>query len=435
MRTRRLLTLLVTIAMIVAACGGTSDTTTTTGGATTTAATSTTAPPDSSTTAPPASSTTTAEPMDIPEAINVAAVVPQTGPFAGGGAQVVRGYTYAVEAINAAGGVYVAEYDTSLPINLILRDDESDPNKTVSIMQELAGEDIVAYLGGFASPVHAAGSATAEQNQIVYLGVATALQALHDQGYQYYFSAFPKSPDIASSTFEMLNAQIAEGERPLKVGIFQETTDWGEELAGLWTSEAAAAGYEIVLHEKYSPGTTDYTDIILKAEAAGVEALLSLPTPPDGFAIYKQMGELGWKPPFSLVVRAADVPTWNDLGDVGDGVTLSAGWHPNLGYAGIDAINARHMEENGRPADPIVGPAYALVQILTAAIESAGTLNHQDVRDAVAATDLETVVGHVTFRENGTMPIVNPIAQRVGGGINLVWPLVDGSESLVYPAN
>jgi branched-chain amino acid transport system substrate-binding protein len=166
-----------------------------------------------------------------------------------------------------------------------------------------------------------------------------------------------------------------------------------------------------------------------------VEVLLSLPTPPDGFGIYQQMGELGWKPPFNLVVRAADVPTWNDLGDAGDGVVLSAPWHPALGFPGTDAVNERHLEEEGRPADPVVGSAYALVEILADAIARAGTLDHDAVRDAIAATDLMTIIGPVTFREDGTAPVLNPLMQRVEGSIALVWPVESATADLVYPAD
>ena len=155
-----------------------------------------------------------------------------------------------------------------------------------------------------------------------------------------------------------------------------------------------------------------------------------------GFAIYQQMGELGWKPPFNLVVRAADVPTWNDLGQAGEGVVLSTPWHPALGYPGTDEVNARHLEEVERPADPVVGSAYALVQILADAIERAGTLEHDAVRDAIAATDgLSTIIGPITFREDGTAPVPNPLMQRVGGAIELIWPADPATADLVYPAS
>ena len=420
------LSVFAVLSMILAACGTEgADTTTTTASAETT------------TTTPVAETTTTAEePVDAPESITIGAVVPLTGAFAGGGAQIERGYRYAVEAINEAGGVSVAEFGVSLPLELEVRDDASDPNQTASNMEELGGAGVVAYLGGFATPVVAAGTAVAERSEIPYLAVATSTQALHEQGFRYFFSPFPKSPDMAVSTYEMLNGLISEGERPLRVGIFQESTDWGEELGPLWAENAAENGYEVVLHETYAPGSSDFTDIILRAQAADVQALLSLPTPPDGFAIYQQMGELGWKPPFNLVVRAADVPTWNDLGEAGEGVVLSTPWHPGLGFPGTDEVNARHLDEEGRPADPVVGSAYALVEILADAIERAGTLDHEAVRDAIAGTDgLSTIIGPITFREDGTAPVPNPLMQRVGGAIELIWPADAATSELVYPAN
>jgi len=423
---RTALSVIAVLSMILAACG--SD------GADTTSTTSQT---ETTTTPTVAETTTTAgEPVDAPESIKIGAVVPLTGAFAGGGAQIQRGYVYAVDAINEAGGVFVEEFGVSLPLELDLRDDASDPNQTASNMEELGGAGVVAYLGGFATPVVAAGTAIAERNQIPYLAVATSTQALHEQGFRYFFSPFPKSPDMAVSVYEMLNGLIPEGERPLRVGIFQESTDWGEELGPLWTENASEYGYEVVLHETYAPGSSDFTDIILRAQAAEVEALFSLPTPPDGFGIYQQMGELGWKPPFNLVVRAADVPTWNDLGEAGEGVVLSTPWHPALGFPGTEEVNQRHLDEEGRPADPVVGSAYALVEILADAIERAGTLDHEAVRDAIAATDgLSTIIGPITFREDGTAPVPNPLMQRVEGAIALIWPADSATAELVYPAN
>jgi branched-chain amino acid transport system substrate-binding protein len=87
-----------------------------------------------------------------------------------------------------------------------------------------------------------------------------------------------------------------------------------------------------------------------------------------------------------------------------------------------------------RPADPIVGPSYALIQILANAIEEAGSLDRDAVRDAIAATELDTVIGPVTFREDGTGVVTPAMLQYQGGKVELVWPAEFATADLVFPA-
>src|SRR6266699_2114671 len=134
--------------------------------------------------------------------VKVGAVVPLTGRYGAGGAQVRAGYEIAVEHINAAGGVTVG--GKKMPIELTLLDDESDATKTVARLETLAAQGVVAYLGGFGSDLHAAAAAVAEKNRVPYLGVAFALNKVHQQGFKYLFSPFWKSRDIGQSTQGLL---------------------------------------------------------------------------------------------------------------------------------------------------------------------------------------------------------------------------------------
>jgi branched-chain amino acid transport system substrate-binding protein len=371
---------------------------------------------------------------DAPESITIGAVIPISGRYAGGGAQVQRGYELGIAAINEAGGVHVEELDADLPLELILLDDESDPTKTVSNLEDLNSQGVVAYLGGFGSDLHVAAAAIAEKNEVAYLGVAFALWDIHQQGYRYLFSPFPKSPDLAIATFEMLN-EIPEETRPTRIGILQEQTDWGIEFGTLWQEEAEANGYEVVAYEEYAPGTTDFTDAILSLQEAEAQVLLALPNPPDGIALATQMAELGYTPELSLIIRAPDAPTWMEaLGPAGDFTLFSPGWHNAMGFPGVDELNEAHIELMERPADPIVGPSYALIQILADSIERAGTLDREAVRDAIAETDLDTVMGHITFREDGTGTVTPAMLQYQEGKVQLVWPSEFATADLVYPA-
>ncbi len=367
------------------------------------------------------------------ETVRLGAVIPLTGRFAGGGAQVKAGYEIAVEDLNARGGVRVG--DRRLPLELTILDDESDPTKTVSRLETLASQGVVVFLGGFGSDLHAAAAAVAEKNRIPYCGVAFALHAIHQQGFKFLFSPFIKSPDIAIGIYRFLNASVPAEQRPRRVAIFSERTDWGRELARLWTTRSTEYGYQIVVSDEYTVGTRDFSDIILRAKAAGAEAVFSVPTPPDGLAMVRQMKELDFTPKAILMIRAPDAVSWTQaLGKDGDFVLLAPGWHHAFTFPGVAELNAKHQQRFGRPADVITGPSYACVQVVADAVARAGRLDSLAIRDAMAATNLSTVAGPVRFRADGTGIVPFVVVQWQGGSQQLVWPKELGAVPFLYPA-
>ena len=366
------------------------------------------------------------------QSIKMGAVVPLTGRYGAGGAQIRAGYEFAVERLNAGGGITVG--GVKMPVELVLLDDESDATKTVARMETLAAQGVIGYLGGFGSDLHAAAASVAEKNRISYLGVAFALQKIHQQGFRYLFSPFWKSPDIGHATQGLLEL-IAAGERPKTVAIFQEKTDWGREMAAAWTEAGKTAGYQVALNGEYAPGAKDFSDLILKAKAANVDVVLALPNPPDGMTIVKQMKELGFTPRLSFFIRAPDAQIWSqNLGKDGDFMVLAAGWHHAMKGAGVKELNDAHQKKFGRPADPLVGPAYACVEILAAAVTRAGFPDREKVRDAIAATSMNTVIGPVKFRPDGTGIVAQALLQWQSGKQELVWPKEAATATLAFPA-
>ena len=377
----------------------------------------------------------TASKPAAPDSIKLGAVVPLTGRYAAGGAQVKAGYELAVADINKAGGVYIKEYGKNIPLELKLLDDESDPAKTVSRLETLNSTDKVSvYLGGFGSDLHAAGAALADKNKIPYLGVAFALGAIHQKGYKYLFSPFNKSTDVARGTFEIVNS-LPKEQRPTKFAIFQEKTDWGVEMANEWKKNAAGFGYNITVQEEYAPATKDFSDLILKAKAAGVDAVLALPSPPDGIAIFKQMKELGFNAKFYFFVRAPDAVSWSQsLGKDGDYVVLAPGWHHGVNFPLVKELNAEHQAKFNRPADVVTGPAYACVQIAAEAIKKAGKLDREAIRNAIAETNMNTVEGPISFRPDGTGVVQFFGVQWQNGKQELIWPKEMATKPFAYPA-
>jgi branched-chain amino acid transport system substrate-binding protein len=206
-------------------------------------------------------------------------------------------------------------------------------------------------------------------------------------------------------------------------------------MAAAWTDAGKAAGYQVALNGEYAPGAKDFSDLILKAKAANVDVVLALPNPPDGMTMVKQMKELGFTPKLSFFIRAPDAQIWSqNLGKDGDFMVLAAGWHHAMKGAGVKELNDAHQKKFGRPADPLVGPAYACVEILAAAVTRAGFPDREKVRDAIAATSMNTVIGSVKFRPDGTGIVPQALLQWQNGKQELVWPKETATAPLAFPA-
>ncbi len=376
-----------------------------------------TAPPPAATTAPAAQSGAAA-------AITIGSVMPLTGRYASLAEQVKNGYDLAFADLNKT---------SKIQLQLKVLDDGSDPTNTVQRLESLSSSDTpLAFLGGAGSDLHAAAAAVADKNKTPYLGIAFALLSVHQRGLKYLFSPFQKSPQLAKSVFDMMDTLSP---KPTRVAVFEEKTDWGAELSGMWQQEAKTRGYEVVAVEQYTPGATDYSAPILKAKSGNADTLLALPAPPDGFAIAKQMKELDYMPKLAHMVRAPDGLVWGqNLGKDGDWFVLAPGWHPDVKFPGAKELAQAHQAKYNKPAEVLVGPAYSAVQILFDAVNKVGKPDRDLLRDAIAATDMMTVAGPIKFNPDGTAQAITVMDQWLGGKQVLVWPKDQATQGLDYPA-
>jgi branched-chain amino acid transport system substrate-binding protein len=344
--------------------------------------------------------------------LKIGAVMGVTGRYASLVEQVKNGYELAFDDLNKT---------NKLQLELKWLDDESDATKTVQRIESLYSSDnVLAFLGGAGSDLHAAAAAVADKNKTPYIGIAFALLTVHQKGLKYLFSPFPKSPALSKNIYDILDTQSP---KPTKIAIFTEKTDWGAELNGLWKQDGPARGYEIVTNEEYAPGSTDYSALILKAKSANADVLLSMPTPPDGMAMLKQMKELDFGPKVLQFIRASDSLVWaQNLGKDGDLALNAPGWSPDLKFPGVAELKTAHQGKYNKSAEALTGSAYGAVQVLFDAVNRVGKADRDGLREALAATDMMTVAGPVKFNADGTAQITTVFNQWVNSKQVLIWP-------------
>lgn len=344
-----------------------------------------------------------------PQAIKIGGAVSFTGPFASGGLESKFGYEQAVADINKAGGIYVKKFDKQIPLELIIEDDESDSTKCVARLEKMHSVDkVVAYLGPYGSTLCAASAGIAEKNRVPILAVSFSLLAPHQQGYKYLFSPFAKTDTGLEAIFATIDT-INKAQRPSRVAVFAEKTDWGEELMHFTPEVAKKGGYTIVASKSYAVGTKDFSSLIIAAKSADADILLGVPAPPDGIALMRQIKELDYNPKVVIFWRAAGTPLWSaNLKQNGDYVCFVSNWDHNFKYPGCSELVAAYKAKHNRLPAVTVGVTYSCVQILAEAIKRAGTLDSNKIRDAIAATDMITVEGPVKFRADGVG--ITPVA-------------------------
>ena len=103
------------------------------------------------------------------ETIKVGLVAAMSGQSAKSGESIVRGLSLAIDEINAKGGLLGKK------VELVVRDDESNPAKGVIAARELVQrEKVVAYFGGIDTPVSMAIVPFANQSKVPFIGVWAA---------------------------------------------------------------------------------------------------------------------------------------------------------------------------------------------------------------------------------------------------------------------
>ena len=335
-----------------------------------------------------------------PETIKVSGVISLTGKMASQGVQLAHAYQIYIDKVNEAGGVYVKEFDKKIPVEFRVLDDESDGLKTQSQLETANSWGAVANLGGLGCSSFELGTPIAQKNKMTWVGPGCGGWAPHQHGNTWMYSTFHKTPIFSPLVFDM----ILQGPPPIpkKVAIFEINQLDCQESAEAWTKAAKEKGFEIVFHQKYPVGTSDFSALITSAKAAGADILLGYPTPPEGPILIKQMKELDWAPKVTYLVRAPESSNFGPtLGELADYVVTPVAWSSKLQMAENDYLNKMMVEKFNEKCDPVAGSAYAAAQVLVAAIEKAGTLDRQAVRDAIKNIDMETVSGRIHFSEEG----------------------------------
>lgn len=220
-------------------------------------------------------------------AIRIGVIAPLSGPSADFGIPMLNGVKLAVDEINAAGG-YLGR-----KMELLVRDDEANPEKGRKVSEELATQKIAVAIG-FCNTGVAARSLDVFQNQkiplIIPCATGTSLTATYPAPESYIFRTSAKDSIQASFVIDDI---VKRG--LTKVAIFADNTAYGD--SGLKDVMGALAKSRLTpaYVARFPIGAKDLTAELKAARDAGANVVFSYSLGPEGAVIAKGRKELAWK--------------------------------------------------------------------------------------------------------------------------------------------
>jgi branched-chain amino acid transport system substrate-binding protein len=370
---------------------------------------------------------TPVEAQDAPVRIGYA--IARTGPWSAG-AQISQEPNYLMWAdqVNAAGGLNVK--GKRRKVELVGFDDRSEMETVVRTYEKLMTTDKVDLI----LPPWGTGANFAVLPLITKHGypmlapTATGRKLL--QMKSPYFFVLLQQPDVMMDAL----AEFLAARSTKTVAFIYVDELFGLEQAGALEASLKAKNIRIVEKKSYPLGVKDLQPVLNDIKAKNPDAFVSLSYPPDTFLVTGQSKAIGFNPKAFYAAVGAAFPVYRDRMTAAtvEGVMGLGTWNPKSSPAAkayFDAHVAKFKKEPDRWAS---AHAWAGLQILQAAVEKVG-LDRKALRDHIAATEFDTVIGKVRFKGGENISTPGVVSQWQSGEFEVVWPPQRATSPSFHP--
>ncbi|MCC0012243.1 MAG: branched-chain amino acid ABC transporter substrate-binding protein [Rhodobiaceae bacterium] len=322
--------------------------------------------------------------------IMVATAGPMTGQYASFGEQMKNGAELAVEEINAAGGV------NGNMLKLAVGDDACDPKQAVAVANKFVGDGVVFVAGHFCSGSSIPASAVYAEEGIVQISPASTNPKLTDE------RAGPGVYRVCGRDDQqgaVAGAYIADKFAGKKVAIIHDKTAYGKGLADETKKALNAAGMEEAMYEAYTAGEKDYTALVSKLKAEGIDVLYVGGYHTEAGLIVRQMREQGMDTQLISGDALVTDEYWGITGEAGEGTLMTFAPDPTKFAAAkevVDKFKAKGINPEGYTLY-----TYAAMKIWADAANAAGSTDLEAVTAKLNGTKYETVLGPIAFDGKG----------------------------------
>ncbi|MGE0845266.1 MAG: ABC transporter substrate-binding protein [Flavobacteriaceae bacterium] len=320
--------------------------------------------------------------------IKIGLVAALSGQSAKSGEAITRGLTIAIDEINEKGGVL------GRPLELVSRDDESNPSKGLLAARELVQrQGVAALIGGLDTPVALAIVPFVNQAKVPFIDPWAAGTPITRNGaeenYAFRVSAVDAYVGEALVNYAM---KTYDSKKP---GMILINNPWGESNEHALNDALAAHGMKAAGVEKFETNDVDVVPQLTRLKEAGADTLFMVANVAPSSQVVKSLDRMGW-----------EVPIVSHWGPAGGRFTELAGpsgarVHFIQTFLFTDDMSGKPAELMGKlkakypeiktiadvtPATGIAN-AYDAMHLLAVAIEKAGSTEGPAIREALYGID------------------------------------------------
>lgn len=361
------------------------------------------------------------------DVIRIGAPLPLTGPLSPEGVKQQRGYNLWAKTANAKGGIKVG--DKTYKVEIVYVDYESNTPRAVQSAERLITGDKVNFLfSPFGSGAAKAASSVSERYRIPTIAATASSVEVYDQGYKYLFGTFTPNDTLTNPLADIVSKA---GQDVKTIAIYARNDLFPRAIAKEMEKSAKARGIEVLSFDEYAIGTMDHASALTLMLQRKPDWVFGTGYINDLILMRRQMADLGLKPKVLTMIAGPAYQEFIDAtGPLSQNISSAAWWHPAVAYDGkdifgktADYVKAFQDEYKATP-DYAEASASAAGAILELAIEKAGSIDPEKVRDALAGLNVVTFYGPVHFGPNGQIDSLEPPAFQIQ----------DGKAKVFYPA-
>lgn len=373
-------------------------------------------------------------------AVPIGVVLSATGRHASVAQTIRDGYEMGVRQVNRAGGLRLGE--KALPLELRWADDKSTPEAARAAAERLIAEGAQFLLGPFGSELNDAVASVAEARRTPLVSGGSG-RYLFEAGRRWLFGLSSTNERYLSGAVALIGERaLATGRDPakLRLALLFSPDDGTQDIRAGVLEEAKRWRMQIAADETMPTASDDISAEIERIADARPDLLLVSAHRRGGLLAGAALAERAIYVPMVAVTHCEAADLVAALGGAAEHILCATQWDRFLSYKDRWFQTANDYAvtfelEFGYPPPYQAAQATASVLVLVDAIERAGSLDREAVREALARTDMMTMFGPLRFDEKGRnvgKPML--LYQVQQGEYRVVAPLRWAWSELIYPA-